>query len=95
MKVAIQRTWASVIGFASTFIGILKFASIVHIPALDALIHIITGIIFIAGAWVNEGQYVSTTNRLLGIFYILFGAIGVNWAHIITGIVSVLISLLA
>jgi hypothetical protein len=90
----IQRTWASVIGVASTTIGILKFSSIVHIPTLDALIHIITGAIFIAGAWINKGQYVSRTNRWLGIFYIVFGAIGVNWAHIVAGIVSILIGLL-
>jgi hypothetical protein len=50
---------------------------------------------FIAGAWVNKGQYVRKTNRWLGIFYIVFGVIDVNWAHIIAGIVSVMISLLA
>jgi hypothetical protein len=95
MKLIIQRTWASVIGFASTIIGVLKFASIAHIPTLDALIHIITGVIFIAGAWINKGQYVSKTNRWLGVFYIAFGVIGINWAHIIAGIVSLIISLLA
>jgi hypothetical protein len=94
MKMATQRTWASLIGVASTTIGILTFSSIVHIPTLDALIHIVTGLIFIAGAWVNKGQYVGQTNRYLGIFYIVFGAIGMNWAHIIVGIVSILIGLL-
>ena len=94
MKMAIQRTWASVIGVASITIGILKFSSIVHIPTLDALIHIITGLIFLAGAWINKGQYVNRTNRWLGIFYIIFGAIGVNVAHIVAGIVSIIIGLL-
>jgi hypothetical protein len=92
MTILIQRTWASVIGLASTTIGILKFCSIVQIPTLNALIHIITGIMFIAGAWVNRGRYISNTNRWLGIFYVVFGAIGVNWAHIIVGFVSVTIS---
>ena len=95
MKMIIQRTWASVIGFASITIGILKFSSIVHIPTLDALIHIVTGVIFIAGAWINKGQYVSKTNCWLGIFYIVFGAIGLNLAHIVAGIVSLIISFLA
>ena len=90
----IQRAWASVIGLASTIIGILKFSSIVHIPTLDALVHIITGVIFLTGAWINKGQYVGTTNRWLGIFYIVFGAIGMNRAHIIAGIVSILVGLL-
>jgi hypothetical protein len=72
----------------------IKFLSIVPIPTLDALIHLITGAIFIAGAWINKGQYVGKTNRWLGIFYIVFGAIGVNWAHIIAGIISVTVSLL-
>jgi uncharacterized membrane protein len=95
VKTIIQRTWASVIGFASTTIGILKFSSIVHIPTLDALIHILTGVIFIAGAWIAKGQYVSKTNRWLGIFYIVFGVIGLNVAHIVAGIVSLIIGLLA
>jgi hypothetical protein len=94
MKIVIQRAWASVIGVASTTIGILKFGSIVHIPTLDALVHIVTGMIFIAGAWINKGEYVGTTNRWLGIFYILFGAIGMNWAHTIVGVVSIIIGLL-
>jgi hypothetical protein len=79
MKMTLQRAWALVIGLASTTIGVLTFASIVHIPALDAFVHAITGVIFIAGAWFNKGQYVSKTNRWLGIFYIVFGAIAVNW----------------
>ena len=90
-----QRTCASVIGVASTVIGILKFSSIVHILTLDALIHIITGLTFIAGAWINKGQFVSKTNRWLGIFYIVFGAIGVNVAHIVVGTASIIIGLLA
>ena len=94
MKIIIERVWASVIGLASTAIGILKFGSIVHIPTLDALVHVITGVIFLSGAWINKGQYVGQTNRYLGIFYIVFGAIGMNWAHIIVGIVSILIGLL-
>ena len=94
MKAVIQRIWASVIGVASTAIGILTFCSIVHIPALDAVIHIITGVIFIGGAWINKGQYVGRTIRWLGIFYIVFGAIGVNVAHIVVGILSILIGLL-
>jgi hypothetical protein len=94
MKMVIQRAWASVIGFASTIIGILKFSSVVHIPTLDALVHIVTGVIFVAGAWINKGQYVGKTNRWLGIFYIVFGAIGMNWAHVIVGIVSIIVGLL-
>ncbi len=94
MKTVIQRTWASVIGVASTIIGVLTFSSVVHIPTLDAVIHIVTGASFIGGAWINKGQYVGQTNRWLGIFYIVFGAIGVNVAHIIVGIVSILIGLL-
>jgi hypothetical protein len=94
MKLVIQRTWASIIGAASTAIGILTLCSVVHIPTLDAVIHVITGVMFLAGAWINKGQYVGQTNRWLGIFYIVFGAIGMNWAHIIAGIVSILIGLL-
>jgi hypothetical protein len=78
----IQRAWASVIGFASIAIGVLKFLSIVPIRTLDAFVHLITGAIFIAGAWIRKGQYVGKTNRWLGIFYVVFGAIEMNWPHI-------------
>ncbi len=90
----IQRIFASIMGVATVTIGILKFLSIVNIPTLDALIHIITGIIFIAGAWMQKGKHVRMTNLYLGAFYILFGIIGnFNWPHIIAGIISVVISL--
>jgi hypothetical protein len=90
-----QQIWATLIGAASTIIGILKFLSIVNIPSTDALIHIITGATFIGGAWIQKGKYVMITNLLLGVFYIFFGIIAsLNWPHIIAGIISVLISLL-
>jgi len=41
-------------------------------------LNVVTGVLFIGGAWINKGQYVGQTNRWLGIFYILFGAIGMN-----------------
>jgi hypothetical protein len=67
----VQRIWASFIGIASATIGILKFISIVDIPISDASIHIITGIIFLLGAWVSKGGYVSRVNFVLGLFYII------------------------
>ena len=54
----------------------------------------ITGAIFITGAWIQKGQYVRKTNLGLGAFYIVFGVIGLNLPHIIAGIVSLLIGLL-
>jgi hypothetical protein len=89
----IQKVWASLIGTASIIIGILKFISMVNIPTLDALIHIITGTIFSGGAWIQQGKYVSKTNLWLGVFYIIFGVIGFNWPHIIAGIISLIIGL--
>lgn len=89
----IQRAWASIIGLASATIGVLRILSIVNIPLRDALIHIATGVIFIAGAWLKRGIYVRLANFFLGVFYILFGIIGgFNWPHIIAGAVSVVIS---
>jgi hypothetical protein len=91
----IQRIFATLIGIVTIIIGTLKFLSIVNIPTSDALIHIITGIIFIGGAWIQHGKYVIITNLLLGIFYISFGITGnFNWPHIIAGIISVAIGLL-
>ena len=88
----IQRIWATIIGTASTVIGILKFFSIVHLPALDATVHIITGFFFLTAAWLWQGRFVSKTNLLLGFFYLGFGLAGYNAPHAIEGVVSILIS---
>jgi hypothetical protein len=54
-------------------IGILKFGPIVHIPTFDALVHIVTGLVFLAGAWINKGQY-WPNKSLAGYFlYYLWG----------------------
>ena len=92
----IHRIWASVIGVASVTIGILRFiipTLSLSIPPLDGIIHIVTGAVFIAGAWINGGKYVSKTNLWCGVFYIIFGVIGLNWPHIIVGVLSSLIGL--
>lgn len=95
MTTVIQRAWASIIGLVSITIALLTFSAVVHIPTLDALLHLVTGVFFIAGAWIKKGHYVSQANRWLGILYIAAGALGVNWPHIVAGIVTLMIGLLA
>jgi hypothetical protein len=68
----IQRAWASIIGLASAAIGLLRLFSLVTIPLTDALIHILTGILFIAGAWIQKGKYVKPTNLSLGVVYFVW-----------------------
>ena len=88
----VQRAWASLIGLASTVIGMLRLFSLVNIPFTDALIHIVTGILFIAGAWLQGGKYVRIANIFLGVVYILFGIVGnFNWPHMIAGGISILV----
>ena len=93
----INQVWASIIGLVSLTIGILRFVipSLgVSIPPIDGIIHIVTGIAFLAGAWINNGKSVYNTNLLLGFFYIIFGIRGFNWPHIIVGTISVAIALM-
>jgi len=60
----------------------------------DAWIHVITGIGFIGGAWIQKGKFVRITNLILGIFYIGFGiAGGFNWPHIMAGLISIVLVL--
>ena len=95
-KLTIQRVWASIIGSASLLIGTLRFfigSLRSHITLFDAIIHIVTGIIFIAGALILKGRYVWITNSVLGLIYVIFGAIELNWPHTIVGIFSVAIGL--
>ena len=90
----IQQAWACIIGLASTVMGTLRFLSIINIPRIDAWVHVLTGMTFIAGAWIQRGKFVRITNFSLGIIYILFGIWGgFNWPHMIAGIISVIISL--
>jgi hypothetical protein len=91
IKLKIQQIWALLVGSASLLVGILKLipGSNLKITLFDAAVHIITGSIFIVGAW----KYVSKTNLCMGIFYILFGAIDYNLPHLIVGVVSFLLSL--
>lgn len=95
----IPRIFAMLIGLVTITAGTLRFIPdtlhpIVNIPLADAVIHIITGAIFIGGAWIKKGKYVRATNLLLGAFYILFGAVEFNLPHIILGIISFVISLI-
>jgi hypothetical protein len=92
----IHKILASLAGTASLAIGILRFfiGSLEKaIPVQDGVIHIVTGLIFLAGAWVARGRYVRITNLCLGIFYVLFGLIEFNWPHLILGLVFLLIGL--
>jgi hypothetical protein len=89
----IQRIWAFLIGTASVVIGILRILSIAGIPLRDAIVHLASGLLFIAGAWISGGRYVSFFNILLGIFYIAYGSLYLNLAHSIAGLVSCFIGL--
>jgi hypothetical protein len=90
----IQRIWAFLIGAVSTVIGVLGFLSVADIPLRDAVIHVISGLLYLIGAGLRGGRYVRFFNILLGIFYMGFGALYSNWAHSIAGVVSCLVGLL-
>jgi hypothetical protein len=93
----IQQIWASLLGAVSATIGILRFipATKLNITPSDGVIHIITGIIFIAGAWMKNGKYVNISNLVLGVFYTIWGiASGPEWPHVITGAITIGLSAL-
>lgn len=93
----INQVWASIIGLASLTIGILRFnipSLSLRIPLVDGTIHVATGIAFLTGAWIKKGKYVNNTNLCLGVFYIIFGISGFNWAHIIVGTISLAMALM-
>lgn len=90
----IQRIWAFLIGTVSTIIGTLALFSIVDIPVRDAIIHIVTGLLFVSGASFQSGKHVRIFNIFLGVFYIVFGSIFSNWPHAIAGVISCIIGFL-
>jgi len=90
----VQKIWSLLIGLASTAIGILKFVSVVEIPVSDALMHLITGVIFVSGIIINNAEYIRKINLWLGIFYVVFGIIGSNVPHLFVGLISIAISMI-
>jgi hypothetical protein len=93
----IQRIFAALVGIITVTIGTLRFVPntlnpVVNIPITDAIIHIITGVIFIAGASISKEKYVRIVNLLLGVFYIVFGSVEFNLPHIILGVIAVVLS---
>ena len=92
----VQKIWATIIGTASFIIGTLRFfvdSLGESIPVRDGIIHIVTGLGFLTGAWLFKGKYVQKVNLWLGIFYVAFGVMGINWPHIIAGVISVVLAL--
>ena len=87
--------WALVIGFISIIAGIFKFLAIINIPASDALVYMITGIISVCAAWAREGKYAVTTNIWLSVFYLVFGVVGSDWDHVMAGIICLIVGLAA
>jgi hypothetical protein len=90
----VQRIFAFLVGSVSAGIGVLSLFSLVEIPLRDAIIHIITGLLFLLGGLLKSGKYVKIFNLLLGIFYIIFGIYYSNWPHCIAGVIACLIAFL-
>ena len=89
----INQVWASIIGLAFLTIGVLIFiipslSLSLSIAPVDGAIHVATVISFLTGIWIKKGKYVNNPNIFLGVFYIIFGISGFNWAHIIIGTIS-------
>lgn len=91
----VQRIWAIGIGAVSLIVGFLRFI----IPPLgeqisssEGIMHIITAVIFISGLKLYEGKYISFTNLAAGVAFVIAGTVTLNWAHIIVGTISVVMS---
>jgi hypothetical protein len=92
----ILQIFATVVGLVSFAIGLLRFfidSLASTIPPSDGIIHIISGTGFVLGVWTLKGRYVRTGNLFWGAFYKVFGMIGMNWPHIILGVISLVLSL--
>ena len=101
-----NNTWAWIVGIILILVGIIGFFNapvlgIFGVNTLHNVVHLITGLIFVWGAWKGP---VKQVNTWLGVVYILvailgfFGVLGFlavngadNWLHLVIGVVSALI----
>lgn len=102
----INRTVAMVLGSILVLVGLIGFFwdpvfGVFDVGPLHNVIHLLTGGILLAAAFMNNGMHVRTVNLALGVTYLivaLLGFIGVlgaiidynmadNWLHVGLGIV--------
>jgi hypothetical protein len=106
----INRTVAMVLGGILLLVGLLGFVmdpilGIFEVDALHNVVHLLTGGILLAAAFLNNGEYVRTVNITLGVVYLLVALLGFiapaalgslfqfnmadNWLHVLLGVVLV------
>lgn len=91
----VQRIWAIAIGTVSLIVGILRFVIPSlgeQITAAEGIMHIIAAVLFYSGVRLAQGKFISFTNLGAGIIFVVAGTVTLNWAHIIIGTISVVMS---
>ncbi|MBX4196644.1 DUF4383 domain-containing protein [Candidatus Pacearchaeota archaeon] len=108
-----QKTWAWIIGIVLVLTGLLGFVNdpvlgIFNVNGLHNTVHILTGLVFIWGAW---GGFARPVNKSVGVIYILLALLGFfvpltfldlsagadpdNFLHLGVGIISALVGWMA
>jgi hypothetical protein len=84
------QIWSGLIGVISIVVALFGFSGALTIGRLDAGVHLITGLLFLAGALFKKGAFVGFINLLLGVFFVIFAVAESNLPHGVVGVLSVL-----
>jgi hypothetical protein len=104
----LNRMVAMIVGGVLLLVGLIGFANdpvlgIFEVDAVHNVIHILTGAVLLAAAFINNGMYARTVNITLGVVYLLVALLGWvtpafmgsifqynmadNWLHLLLGVV--------
>lgn len=106
----VNRTVAMIVGGVLALVGLIGFVwdpvlGVFEVNVVHNLVHLLTGAILLAAAFLNNGENVRTVNITLGVVYLLVALVGFlapaflgsimqynmadNWLHVLLGVVLV------
>ena len=104
----LNRTVAMIVGGVLLLVGLLGFVwdpvlGLFEVGVVHNVIHLLTGAVLLAAAFMNHGMYARTTNITLGVVYLIVALLGFfapsilgaiieynvadNWLHLALGVV--------
>lgn len=104
----LQRICAVIIGAGFVVVGVMRFFALEQLAGWEipepvhGALHLVTGALWFASAWIRQGAYARQANRWLGLFWLSLGVLGNlglldsveafafddNGVHLVVGVVT-------
>lgn len=106
----VNRIVAMILGGILLLVGLIGFVNdpilgLFEVDTLHNVVHLLTGAVLLAAAFINNGEYARTVNITLGVVYLLVALLGFiapdaldnvmqfnmadNWLHVLLGVILV------